>query len=89
MQHQRNRCRGRGGAHGVIRQARQHIERLSEFGYPAQISLVHQRGAAADTAQQLQIVSARLARRGQVVGFSSTNPCSTRGSSSCVSSQIG
>ena len=47
----------------VIRQARQHIEPLGEFGYLAQIGLVHRRGVAADTVQQHQVVAARLARR--------------------------
>lgn len=59
-----NRGHGRGGTHGVIRQARQHIEPLGEFGYLAQVGLVHRRGVAADTVQQHQVFAAGLARRG-------------------------
>ena len=56
-----NRGHGRGGAHGVIRQAR---KPLGELGDLAQLGLVHRRGVVADTVQQHQIVAARLARRG-------------------------
>ena len=59
-----NRGHGRGGGHGVIRLARQHIETLGEFGYLAEVGLIHRCGVAAYAVQQHQIVAARLARRG-------------------------